>query len=283
MKSTKELPKVKVLKLGIKKSLAFLKRDFAITTSYRFFFLLQFIGIFLWILVFYFIAKLFGEAAAPFLIPYGGDYFSFVLIGIAFSNYLSMGLNTFSGSIRNEQMMGTLEAMLVTPTKLSTIILSSSLWSFIFTSIRVLIYMLLGVFLFGIDISSANILASFIILFLTIISFSSLGIIAASFIIVIKRGDPITWLFNAISQVFGGVYYPITILPKWLQTFSYLLPITYSLRGMRLALLQGQAFEALVMDIFALVIFSLVLLPISIILFRYAVKISKKDGTLAHY
>ncbi|MFX1512352.1 MAG: ABC transporter permease, partial [Promethearchaeota archaeon] len=206
-----------------------------------------------------------------------------VLIGIAFSNYLSMGLNTFSSSIRSEQMMGTLEAMLVTPTKLSTIILSSSIWSFIFTSIRVLIYMILGVFLFGVDISGANILASFLILFLTIISFSSLGIIAAAFIIIIKRGDPITWLFNAFSQVFGGVYYPITILPKWLQIFSYLLPITYSLRGMRFALLQGKPFEALAIDILALIVFSIVLLPVSIILFRYAVRISKREGTLAHY
>jgi ABC-2 type transport system permease protein len=274
---------MKASKLGIQKSLAFLKRDFTVTASYRFFFALQFIGIFLWILVFYFIAKLFGEAAAPFLAPYGGDYFSFVLIGIAFSNYLSMGLNTFSGSIRNEQMTGTLEVMLVTPTNLSTIIISSSIWSFIFTSIRVIIYLILGVFLFGIDISGANVLASLIILFLTIISFSSLGIISAAFIIVLKRGDPITWLFNAVSQVFGGVYYPITILPKWLQIVSYILPITYSLRGMRLAILQGLPFEALVIDMLALLLFSIVLLPISIILFRYAVKISKRDGTLAHY
>jgi len=64
---------------------------------------------------FYFIAKLFGRAATPYLESYGGDYFSFVLIGIAFSDYLGVGLTSFAGIIREGQMLGTLEAMLITP------------------------------------------------------------------------------------------------------------------------------------------------------------------------
>ncbi len=52
------------------------------------------IGVFFSVLTFFFIAKLFGKAAAPHLQEYGGDYFPFVLIGIAFSTFLGVGLGT---------------------------------------------------------------------------------------------------------------------------------------------------------------------------------------------
>jgi len=266
-----------------KKALNFVKRDFILATSYRFAFLLQLFGILFSVLTFYFLAQMFGDAAIPYLEPYGGDYFSFVLIGIAFSTYLTTGLTSFSGSIRNEQMMGTLEAMLVTPTKTSLIIIFSSLWNFIFASIRVLAYLLIGVFLFDVNMSNANLVGALITLILTIICFSSLGIISASFIMVLKQGDPINWFFSALSGLLGGVFYPITVLPQWLQMFSYILPITYSLNAMRLALLQGYSLEALAPDILALVLFSVVMLPFSIMAFRYAVRRAKVDGSLTQY
>jgi ABC-2 type transport system permease protein len=270
-------------KTACKKVRAFIKRDILIQMSYKLSFFLQFIGIFFSVLTFYFIAEMIGDAAVPYLEPYGGDYFSFVLIGIAFESYLWTGLRSFSDSIRRGQMMGTLEAMLVTPTKVDTIVVSSSLWDYLFATFRILIFLLLGVFLFGVNISDANLFAAMIILILTIICFSSLGIISASFIMVFKRGDPVNWVFGSMSALLGGVLYPITVLPAWLQIFSYLLPITYSLRGMRHALLQGYSLEALSLDILALIVFSVLLLPLGMICFRYAVKKAKMDGSLTQY
>jgi ABC-2 type transport system permease protein len=260
--------------------------------SYKLSFFLQFFGILFSVMTFYFIAKMIGDAAVPYLEPYGGDYFSFVLIGIAFESYLWTGLQSFSATIRMGQMMGTLEAMFVTPTKVDTIVLSSSLWDYIFATFRILIFLLLGVFLFGVNMSDANLFAAMIILILTIICFSSLGIISASFIMVFKRGDPVNWVFGSVSAnwvfgsvsaLLGGVFYPITVLPIWLRFFSYLLPITYSLRGMRLALLQGYSLSALTLEILALIVFSVLLLPLGIICFRYAVKKAKMDGSLTQY
>ena len=262
---------------------AFLKRDFRMEISYRFSFFLQFFNVFFSVALFYFLASFLGEAASPYLEPYGGDYFAFVLIGIAFAGYFGVGLSSFANSLRQAQTTGTLEAMLTTPTKLSTIILSSSLWSYLMTTIRVAIYLLIGGLFMNVDFGNSNYPIALLVLLLTIISFSSLGIIAASFIMVLKRGNPITWLFNATSNLLGGIYYPITVLPTWLLFFSYLLPITYALRAMRLALLQGETLASLWPDILALIIFSLVLLPTSLIAFSYAVRKSKIDGSLTHY
>ena len=51
---------------------AFLKRDLSLAVSYRFSFLLQFLGIFFSVAIFYFLSQLFGSAVAPQLEAYGG-------------------------------------------------------------------------------------------------------------------------------------------------------------------------------------------------------------------
>ena len=265
------------------KVLAFVKRDSRLELSYRFSFLLQFCGIFFSVCLFYYVARLLGEAASPYLAPYGGDYFSFVLIGIAFGGYFGVGLSSFATGIRRAQMTGTLEAMLMTPTRLSTIVLCSSLWSYLITTFRVLVYLALGALFLGVNLGQGNYLAALLILALSVVAFSGLGIIAASFVMVLKRGDPIAWLFNVLSSLLGGVYYPIAVLPGWLQCLSRLLPITYSLRAMRLALLQGYSLSALAPDILALALFGLILLPLSLLAFRYAVYRARVDGSLTQF
>jgi ABC-2 type transport system permease protein len=269
--------------LGCRKPLAFVRKDFIAASSYKLSFIMQLLNIILSVAVFFFMAKLFGSAIIPHLKPYGGDYFSFVLIGVAFSDYLGIALGSMAGTIRGGQVMGTLEALLVTQTEIPTIVISSSLYSFIWTSIRVIAYLAVGAWGFNMNIQSANYGGALLILLLTIIAFSSMGIISASFIMVLKRGDPISWVFTNLSWLLGGLYYPISVLPEWLQKLSYLLPITYALEGMRLALLKGYSIAQLSNTILALLIFSAIMLPISILCFKYAVKRAKIDGSLTQY
>jgi ABC-type multidrug transport system ATPase subunit/ABC-type polysaccharide/polyol phosphate export permease len=263
--------------------MAFIKRDFQNEFSYRFAFFFQFVNIFFMVGVFYFISNLLGPAASPYLASYNGDYFSFVLIGIAFAGYFGVGLSSFSNNIRQAQTTGTLEAMLSTPTSLPAIILSSALWDYWMTTFRVFIYLGVGVLFLKVDLKQANLTSAILILLLTIIVFSSLGVIAASFIMVLKRGDPIAWIFNAASSFLGGVYYPVAILPQWLQFLAWLLPITYALEALRRALLNGATIVQLSPQLAVLCAFCLVLLPISLIAFRQAVRRAKIDGSLSHY
>lgn len=269
--------------MTITKPFAFIQRDFISDISYKFEFCTKLFWMFISTVTYFFLSKLIGDMGQGYLKPYGGNYFSFVLIGIAFYSYLGVSINGLSNTIRSGQMLGTLEALLVTQTAIPTIILSSSLYSFLWASFRVVVYLSLGAILFGLDIGNANLPAAMLILFLTVICFSSLGIIAASFIMVLKRGNPIGWAFGSVSGLLGGLYYPISVLPDWLQTLSYLLPITYSLEGMRLALLNGYPLSMLLSNVIPLFIFSIFMLPLSIMSFTYAVKKAKKDGTLTQY
>ena len=100
---------------------------------------------------------------------------------------------------------------------------------------------------------------------------------------VLKRGDPINFLLTNAAALLGGVYYPITVLPEWLQLVAALLPVTYSLRAMRLALVQGHSLKALLPDVAGLLVFSAAIIPLSLMAFRYAVRRAKVNGSLVQY
>jgi ABC-2 type transport system permease protein len=263
--------------------LAFLKRDFSQELSYRLSFIMQLGGILFSVAIFYFVARLFGSAVAPQLETYGGDYFSFVLIGLAFTGFLGLSLSSFAASIREGQMMGTLEIMLLSPTRLSAILLSSSLWAYLMTTVRVVVYLLVGAFIFGASLGKANVGAAVLVMLLSIASFSGIGIISAAVVLLVKKGDPVAWLLGGASSLLAGVYYPVSVLPFWLEPLSRILPLTYALDAMRLAMLQGYSIYELRFDILVLLGFTVVLTPLAFLVFKKALKRAKAEGSLIQY
>ncbi len=263
----------------MKKALAFLKRDFLIETSYRFNFLLNLLSLFFSVAAFYFLGKLVDPSQ---VLEYAGDYFSFALVGMAMVLFLRTGLGSFAESLREEQMMGTLEAMISTDTSLSVIVISSSLWRFLFTSLSAFLFLLVGTF-FGVSYAGANWGAAVLIFVLTILAYASLGIISASFVMVFKRGSPVNWVVSSLSMLLGGVFYPVSVLPGWLRVFSRALPITWSLEGLRGALLRARGYGELGGSILVLALISVILFPFSLICFRLAVDHARKIGSLSKY
>jgi ABC-2 type transport system permease protein len=262
---------------------SFLVRDFHTEVSYRLAFVVSIGGILLRALVFFFLSQFINAIAGPELDLYNGDYFSFVIIGIALGGYFSTGLTGFADALRQSQTTGTLEAMMMTPVPVSWIVVGSAAWSYVYTTFRVIVYLVIGVLLLGLDLSRANFPAALLILLLSIVAFASIGILTASVIMVIKRGEPITGLFANLANLVGGVFYPVAILPGWLQIIAGLLPITYAMRAMRAALLTGASWPELAGDMLALLLFCLVLFPLSLVAFRFAVDRARADGSLAHY
>jgi ABC-2 type transport system permease protein len=261
---------------------AFLRRDWQTERSYRLAFLLSFGGIFFSAAVFYYVAQLIDAAAAPFLAAYGGSYFAFVLIGIALQRYFGVGLNAFASAFRQAQTTGTLEAMLTTPAPPWQIALASTFWSYGLVSLQVLLYLLIGVYLLGVRVD-VNFPALALAAVLGVTSFAALGVLSASFVMVLKRGDPITWAVGAVSTFFGGVYFPVELLPGWLQPVSAFLPVTYGLRAVRLSVLQGAGVAEIGGDLLALALFCVILLPLALSGFRYAMYRARVDGSLTHY
>lgn len=265
------------------KHLAFLRRDYLVYSSYKISFFIRFCSSLLNVVTFFFISTLVGSGADGHLDSYGGQYFPFVLIGIAFQKYLSTAMGTFTQAINQDQAFGTLEAILISPTKISTMLIGGSVWNFLYSTLDIVICFLIAIFLFDFPTDKINWMSTFVMTLLTITSFSSFGILSASFLLVFKEGDPVSLVFNALSRLFGGVYFPLTILPGWIQMFSAILPITYSLHGLRMAMLSGHSIAQILPDILALSLFSLIFLPLSLACFRLGIRRAKKDGSLTYY
>ncbi|MBI3450870.1 MAG: ABC transporter permease [Acidobacteria bacterium] len=270
------------------KAWAFIRRDLAIEMSYRSAFVLQFMGVFVSVGIWFFLSDMFRGMAPAMKGVEGGEYFPFILVGVAFYHYLTVALTAFASRVRNEQLTGTLEAMLVSPTRTPTLVLASSLWDFVFTSFRVVVYLAVGVavaWIAGrpIAIHASGVLPSVVVLGLTILSFCGIGIIVASSVIYFKRGESINSFVTSASALIGGVFYPTQALPPWLQSMSSFLPITYALRGIRRALLSGASFGDLLPEIQVLALFALVLVPVGLVVFRWSLRLARRDGTLVQY
>ncbi len=266
----------------ILKTWAFLKRDLIESASYKTSFVLEAGGILANTLSFFFIAKLVGPSASPYLSEYDGNYFSFVIIGIAFSGYLTASLTAYTESLSREQGMGTMEALLVTPTGIPTIVFSGALANFFFTTLRAAVYLALGAVFFGLDISRVNMFATIAALLLTITSLSGFGIISAGLTLMLKRGDPVNFIVGGFSRFLAGVYFPVALLPVAVQKVSLAIPLTYALSALRRSIMNGATVFDISRELLAMFVFSAVLIPLSILFFRFSVRRVMMEGSWAH-
>jgi len=259
---------------------SFIKRDFLVSVSYRLAFLLQIIAMLLSLMVFFYVTKMIDPATAGLD---GMPPFSYLLIGYMFQFYFSTALYAFSAKIRNEQMLGTLEAMLVSPTPTSMVIFSSAAWDFTYGAIRVSLYLLFATLIFGVELHTAGLEAFALGALLTLLWSASLGILSASFILYFKRGDPINFLISGATALLGTVFFPAEQLPAILRGASDYLPITWSLRIVRGTLLQGEGFAELHRELVYLAAFTVLILPLALLSSRVAIRRAKLEGSLVKY
>jgi ABC-2 type transport system permease protein len=269
--------------LTLRKLALLFRRDFAVARSYRAAFVIEIFQALLGSASFYFLSRFVESPTLERSLPSGTNYFSFALVGIAFFDYLSVALVTFDGSLQEARQNGTLENLLVTQTSLPVILAGSSLYPFALMSLRTAIYIGWGAILFGFPLRGANWLGAVLVLGASVVAFSGLGILSASYLLIFKRGNPVNWAILGLSSVVGGMMYPISVLPVWLQYVARLTPVTYSLEGMRAAILGHASTRALLPSITGLLLFAAVLLPTSFAIFSWALKRTKITGTLTHF
>ncbi len=259
---------------------AFLKRDFLSEVSYRLAFLMRVVGMITSLLAFYFMTKMMDPNAAGLN---GIPPFNWLLIGVAFQFYFSTALFAFSRRVRSEQMLGTLEAMLVSPTPTSLVIFSSAAFDFTYGLFRVILLLLFATLAFGVTLHTNSMTAVALGVLLTMLSSTGVGILAASVILYFKRGDPINFMISGATTFLGDVFFPSEQLPEWIRFASDYMPITWSLRVVRGALLEGKPFSELSSELLRLTLLTVVLLPAGLFCSRYAIRRAKREGTLIQY
>ncbi len=260
----------------------FFRRDLLIARSYRSPFLMEIVQALFGTAMFYYVARFVDSPELRQTLPQSGGYFAFSLVGFVFLDYLNAALDTFDRSLEEARDSGTLEHLLVTQTSLPAILAGSALYPFAATTLRIAVYLAWGATLFGFPLHSANWLAVVVVLLVTLLAFSGLGILSASYLLLFKRGNPAKWLLLGVSSIAGGMLFPISILPDWLQVLARLNPVTYALDAMRVALLGSVSIKAVLRPLGILLVFASILLPLSMLVFGAALRRTKSTGTLAH-
>jgi ABC-2 type transport system permease protein len=257
-------------------------RDLWTATSYRVGFALSIGGSLISVFGVFFLSEAFGSGAGHSLDAYGGSYFGFAVVGVALTNLMALGLTGMSARIREGQMMGTLELMLLSPNRLGVLFFSSSLWAHTQAFVTLILYILVGVLL-GMDLGEANVGMTLLSLGLAVLAFNALGLFSAAVVIVIKQGNPVALLISFASILLAGVFYPISVLPGWLQTLGQLLPLTHALELVRRAALGGEGIATLWGPFLVLAVLTTILMPLGLWTCQQAVRMAQTDGSLSQY
>ncbi len=258
----------------------FFRHGFVLARSYKLNFVAKYLATVVTVVFYFFLAEMFKRANV--IVSPGDDYFTFLLIGGAFSKYVEIGMRTLSDTLREEMLMGTIEPLLATATPATLALLGPSTFIAAEGTLLVLAQLVIGA-LFGADFSRANWPAAVVMTLLMVGCLFCWGAISAAFTLRYKRHDPVNWIVGAISYVFSGVFFPVSTLPPAMQVISYALPFTYGLQALRGALLNGKGLLDLGPEIAALLLFTVVLLPVAVYSIRAATRYLKTSGALAHY
>jgi ABC-2 type transport system permease protein len=165
---------------------------------------------------------------------------------------------------------------------LPVILIGSAFYPFAATMLRIAVYLAWAAAFFNFPLGAADWLAVFVVLLSTLLAFSGLGVLSAAYLLLFKRGNPAKWFILGVSSVTGGMLFPVSILPPWLQIVARLNPVTYAMDAMRGALLNGQGILSLGHPLLLLLAFAAVILPSSVVIFSWARRRTKVTGTLTH-
>jgi ABC-2 type transport system permease protein len=267
----------------LRKLPAFVRRDFLVAWSYRLPFVTDWIGLAFQALMFYFVGLMVDPSKLP---TFGGEpttYLAFVAVGIAISAFMTLALGRVSAGIQQEQLAGTLESLLMTPTSPATIQVGAVVYDLIYVPVRTAVFLVVLALAFGIDFHASGLLPALVVLVVFIPFVWGLGVASAGATMTFRRGSGIVGIVMTVLILFSGAYYPLDLLPGWIATLAELNPITIAVDGMREPLLGGTGWEGVGKAVAVLVPLAVVSLVVGAAAFRAALRRERRMGTLGLY
>lgn len=267
----------------MRKILALIRASWLEALSYRLRMLFSILGLLAAVLPFFFAARALQPVMAESIEGQGGQYFAFLVVGMITFAFMRTSITALPGTVSGSISTGTLEAMLGTPTPLRTLLTGLIGYSFIWTSIRCIV--LLGfAWLMGAQVLWSRALLSSGILGLIVLVHLPFAVGTASMILAFRASGPVEGIVVWISTMLGGVYYPTSVIPDWLERVSAFVPLTYGLRALRRALLEPDiSYSLLAADLLPLCVAGAVLAVLSLTAFWAALRYARHMGTLSQY
>jgi ABC-2 type transport system permease protein len=258
---------------------AIVLRDYAVTRSYRFALLLDFALAILDLCVYYYISKALPGASQEDL-DGAPSYFAFVTVGLAVTVVIGSASAQLAQRVREEQLTGTLEALVTQPVKSSELAFGLGGLPFLLALTRAAVYLLVATAFLGVSFANADWLGFVIVLLATGGALLGLGIALGALVLVIKRATVAVTLATFALGLLGGAFFPVSVLPDWLQPIAAVVPTRFAFDGLRAALFQGGGWAE---DAAALLAIAAVSVPVALRLFSAALGYCRRTGSLVQY
>lgn len=258
---------------------AFLRVDVIEEINYPLTLAMQLLGIIVPLVPFFFISELVGSSRTV-----GGDYLTFTVIGLGLTAALTGAMSGFGSSLQRAFQRGTMEVFLVQPVPWTTLPLAMNQWTLMFGALSSLLIFGVGA-LMGADFQMSGVPVAIVIAILGVISSTAIGICSAAILLLTLKSAPLLRLYSFAASLLAGSIFSVDQLPTWAQYISYALPHTYVINATRTALMDdpGTFQMSTTTAIVALVAFNIVFLTVGFYVFRRALELSRKMGTLGGY
>lgn len=250
--------------------------------SYRLAMVLSLAGLLLSVVPVYFIAEALQPTMADAIRGQGDDYFGFVVLGMITFSFLGPAINGLRDAVQRGIRTGTLEAVLGTPRSPATILAGLTAYDFLWTALRGTLF-LGAALLLGASVLPDRIPLAIGILGVTALAHVPFGMMAAASVLAFRTAGPFPRLVVVASALLGGVYYPTHVIPAWIEGLSAAFPLTYGLRSLRAALLEGAPASALTADLTILAVLTFVLSGLGWLCLVAGLRYARRNGNLTTY
>lgn len=206
----------------------------------------------------------------------------YLLIGTLVWRFLSSIFYWVTEVIAIERWEGTIEYTLMAPVPRIIHLVGHTAFAVVYSMLFTAVILIATVLIFDIDMSQANLPGSVAVLLAGSISFVGIGVMGAVLPLLFpERGAQMTHIIVATLLLISGVYYPVEVLPPFLQKLSVLSPAYYVLEGARAALLEGANYTVLWQYIWPTLVLAIIAVPCGLWIFGLAERYAKRMGKLA--
>ncbi|MDQ3024525.1 MAG: ABC transporter permease [bacterium] len=222
-----------------------------------------------------------SSAAQPDFLPPGQSFIAYLLIGAVMWSFLSVIFYIIAETISMERWEGTLEYTFMAPVSRFTHLGGVAFVGLIYTIVRTLIITVALYFAFEITLTNTNFLTAAVVLLVGSLATIGLSVLTATLpLLSPEKGPQAIHIVSSIILLASGVYYPVEILPDWLQPLVQVNPLYWSLIGLRQALLEGYSVAQVAPVLGRLALSGMLFLPIGFFAFYLAEKYAKRTGLL---
>src|SRR3954467_10363693 len=204
-----------------------------------------------------------------------------LLVGAVIWAYLGIIFEILTETVAWERWEGTIEYTFMAPLSRPVHLFGMGLFAIVYGIIRAILLFGVVALFFDLDLSHANFFAALVLLLVASFSFIGIGMMCAVLpLISPEKGTQLGFMAQGLLLVVSGVYYPVSVLPDWMQAISTISPATYALRGIRSAILEGATPAQVWGDIWPLLLIGTVAIPLGLWVFRRGELYAKRHGKL---